>query len=278
MTYTLVSFHAHPDDEALLTAGTLARAAAEGHRVVLVVATSGEAGLAAAAQSGLDDQGAERLGALRIAELERSAAILGCDRLVRLEYPDSGLAGERGGFAALDIEEPAQRLADILTEERADVLTVYDARGGYGHPDHIQVHRVGHRAAELAGTAVVLEATVNQKALVRVARALQWTRLMPPDFTADRMRNVYSDPRDITHRVDVRHYLAQKRASMQAHATQAGGGESQRTLAFCVRLPGPLFRLAFGREWFVQRGRTPTDPRSSDIFDSLRPSESLGES
>ena len=160
MSFCLVSFHAHPDDEALLTAGTLARAAAEGHRVVLVVATGGEAGLSDTAP------GAE-LAARRADELDRSAAALGCAKVIRLDYPDSGMRNEHRGFASLPVDEPAERLAGILRAERADALTVYDRNGGYGHPDHVQVHRVGHRAAELAGTRLVLEATVDRTALLR---------------------------------------------------------------------------------------------------------------
>ena len=90
MTHTLVAFHAHPDDEALLTAGTMARAAAEGHRVVLVVATDGDLGLAASTYAG---DGA--LGRRRLAELRTSAARLGVARVEHLGYADSGL-GPRG--------------------------------------------------------------------------------------------------------------------------------------------------------------------------------------
>ena len=157
MSYTLVSFHAHPDDEALLTAGTLARAAAAGHRVVLVVATAGEAGLASA-----DDLADGALGKRRTAELERSAAALGCARVEVLGYADSGMAdapsGAAGAFALVSVDEAAERLAAILREESADALTIYDPAGGYGHPDHVQVHHVGIRAAEIAGTPLVLEA------------------------------------------------------------------------------------------------------------------------
>src|SRR5438874_9707919 len=127
--YTLVSFHAHPDDEALFTAGTLARAAAEGHRVILVVATAGEAGLAATALA--SDEG---LAVRRTAELERSTAALGCHQLHLLGYDDSGLDGRAGrqgwAFAHLSVNAAAERLAAILTEAGADVLTVYDAAGG----------------------------------------------------------------------------------------------------------------------------------------------------
>ncbi|MEO9236544.1 MAG: PIG-L family deacetylase, partial [Jatrophihabitantaceae bacterium] len=111
MSFRLVSFHAHPDDEALLTAGTLARAAAEGHRVVLVVATSGEAGLAATAPGAA-------LAASRRAELHASAAAIGCARVIELNYPDSGMHNEHNGFASLPVDEPAGRLAEILREER----------------------------------------------------------------------------------------------------------------------------------------------------------------
>jgi LmbE family N-acetylglucosaminyl deacetylase len=84
------------------------------------------------------------------------------------------------------------------------------------------------------------------------------------------MRSAYSDRSEITHRVDVRGHLSQKRASMRAHATQATGGTGSRTLAFFLRLPGPLYRRVFGAEWFIERGRTPSRPALDDIFASLR--------
>jgi len=267
-TFRVVSFHAHPDDEALLTAGTLARATAEGHRVTIVVATNGEAGLADTPGSA-HSPGAG-LGATRLAELRASAAALGCARVVALGYPDSGMRNENRGFASVPVDEAAARLAEVLAEERADVLTVYDRNGGYGHPDHVQVHRVGHRAAELAGTAVVLEATVDRTALVRALSAIRWTRLAPAAFAPERMRSAYSDRAEITHRVDVRGQLSRKRASMRAHATQATGGTGSRTLAFFLRLPGPLYRRVFGTEWFIERGRPPATPAVDDIFASLR--------
>jgi LmbE family N-acetylglucosaminyl deacetylase len=263
MSFCLVSFHAHPDDEALLTAGTLARAAAEGHRVVLVVATRGEAGLS----DGAPDGG---LGERRADELERSAAALGCAKVIRLDYPDSGMRNEHRGFASLPVDEPAERLAAILRAERADALTVYDRNGGYGHPDHVQVHRVGHRAAELAGTRLVLEATVDRTALIRALSLVRWTRLLPADFAPHRMRDSYSDRASITHRIDVRRYADHKRRSMAAHASQAAGGAAPRTLALFLKLPGPLYRRVFGAEWFIEAHRTPSRPPVADLFASLR--------
>ncbi len=261
MSFCLVSFHAHPDDEALLTAGTLARVAAEGHRVVLVVATRGEAGLS-------DVGPGSALGDRRADELDRSAAALGCARVIRLDYPDSGMHNEHRGFASMPVEEPAERLAEILRAERADALTVYDRNGGYGHPDHVQVHRVGHRAAQLAGTALVLEATVDRTALLRALSPVR--RLLPPDFAPDRLRHSYTDRAAITHRIDVRAFTGAKRRSMAAHASQATGGD-RRTLALFLKLPGPLYRRVFGTEWFVETGRAPSRPPLSDLFASLRP-------
>jgi LmbE family N-acetylglucosaminyl deacetylase len=263
MSFCLVSFHAHPDDEALLTAGTLARAAAEGHRVVVVVATRGEAGLSDGPPGpGLADRRAD--------ELDRSAAALGCAKVIRLDYPDSGMRNEHRGFASMPVEEPAERLASILRAERADALTVYDRNGGYGHPDHVQVHRVGHRAAELAGTRLVLEATVDRTALTRALSLVRWTRLLPPEFAPDRLRHSYSDRTAITHRIDVRAFADAKRRSMAAHASQAGGGSGTRTLAVFLRLPRPLYRRVFGTEWFIEAGRAPARPPLPDLFASLR--------
>lgn len=269
MPYTLVTFHAHPDDEALLTAGTLARAAAEGHRVVLVVATVGEAGLASSAH-----RAGGALGARRLDELRRSARELGCARVEWLGYADSGMASAPSRapdpFAEAGVEEAARRLAGILREEGADVLTVYDAAGGYGHPDHVQVHHVGIRAAELADTPVVLEATVDRGLLRRALRLVSWLPGIPADFAPSKFATAYTAPEDLTHRVDVRGFAPHKRAAMAAHASQAGADTGVRTLAVLLRLPRPLFRRALGHEWFTERGRTPARPLLDDVFASLR--------
>jgi LmbE family N-acetylglucosaminyl deacetylase len=264
MTFTLVSFHAHPDDEALLTGGTLARAAAEGHRVVLVVATAGEAGLAADRGGGL--------GGRRLFELRQAAGELGCARIECLGYPDSGSTHPvpAGSFAAMPVTEPAARLAAILREEAADVLTVYDPAGGYGHPDHVAVHHVGLAAARLAGTPCVLAATVDRTALRRASRVLSWLPRVPAEFGPARFRTAYTAREQLTHRIDVRRYTAAKRAALAAHVSQAGGGDSLRTLALLLRLPRPVFHRLLGAEWFVEIGRPPGPELCDDLFDSLR--------
>lgn len=274
MAYTIVSFHAHPDDEALLTAGTLARAAAEGHRVVLVTATAGEAGLAAS-QFGPPD----RLAQARLEELRRSAGAIGAARVELLGYADSGLDGRAPipadpsapvPFARADVEQAALRLAALLCEERADVLTSYDPAGGYGHPDHVQVHRVAARAAEVAGTPVVLEATVDRDLLRRAVRLVAKVHTLPPEFDVSTFDRAYTPREQITHRVDVRRYTDRKRASMQAHASQATADSGDRTLAALLRLPRPAYRWVLGREWFVERGRAAGGPKLDDVFASVR--------
>src|SRR2546425_614292 len=155
---TLVLFHAHPDDESIDTGGVMRKAADEGHRVVVVLATKGEHG---EVDDGFLDPG-EELWQRRVKETQAAADILGVARIEFLGYVDSGMADtpeneKPDSFWQADIDEAAERLAGILRDERADILTIYDDNGLYGHPDHIQVHRVGARAAELADTSKVYE-------------------------------------------------------------------------------------------------------------------------
>ncbi len=270
MSRTVVVFHAHPDDEALLTSGTMAKCAAAGHRVVLVVATDGALGLAAADYTAGGD-----LGRLRLGELDRSAASLGVARVVHLGYADSGMGPQTypdppgaTRFVRADREEAAARLAAILHEERADVLIGYDPAGGYGHRDHVKVHEVGVRAGELARTPRVLQATVPRDLLVRGIHLAQKVYRFPPDFDEAAFERAYSARADITHRIDVHRHIAAKRASMRAHASQASAdGGADRTLQMFLRIPRPLYDLVFGREWFIDpshRGRV-----SRDLFDGL---------
>ncbi len=273
MPHTLLAFHAHPDDEALLTSGTLARAVAEGHRVVVVVATDGELGLTSA-----DFRDApEGLGGRRLDELRESARALGVHRVEYLGYADSGMGPEmlpdppgKRRFIAADVDEAAERLAVLLREEAADVLLTYDRNGGYGHRDHVRVHGVGARAAELAGTRRVLQATVPRNEILRGIRLAARVYRFPPDFDVASFERAYSPRAEITHRISVRRYASQKRASMRAHASQAAvDGGADRTLAAFLRIPRPLFDLVFGREWYVDPSRPPGSPVAKDVFDGL---------
>ncbi len=263
--------HAHPDDEALLTAGTLARAAADGHRVVLVLATRGEGG----------DVGAdvlvdgEDLGGRRTAEAEASAAALGVARLEFLGYADSGLGADGeghwpvGSLCAADPVEVAERLAEVLREEQADVLVADDRHGGYGHPDHRRVHEVAAAAARLVEV-VFFEATVDREFLAGgVALAESMGLAVPEGFVPPDVSEWYTPAAEITHAIDVTGMLDAKRASMRAHASQATGApDTVRTLAVFLELPDEVFALAFGTEWFTRRG-APTEPRATDLFADL---------
>ncbi len=247
---TLVSFHAHPDDECINCGGVMRKAADEGHRVVLVVATRGELG---EVPDGFLAEG-EDLTTRRVAETHAAAEILGVARVAFLDYVDSGMVGEPtndapGSFWTAPVDEAAKRLAAILEEESADVLTVYDDNGGYGHPDHIQVHRVGLRAAELAGTPRVYQATVNRdhfRAGLAAAREAGEDPVGPgEDFEIGKPAEL------LTAKVDVSPYLAVKRAAMRAHASQISED------SFFLAIPDEQFAFAFGTEWFIREGQGP---------------------
>ena len=272
MAHTLLAFHAHPDDEALLTAGTMARAAAEGHRVIVVVATDGNAGLASS-----DFAADGRLGERRLDELRESARALGVARVEHLGYADSGLGPQtwpdppgQTRFVRADVDEAAGLLAEILIGESVDVLLTYDANGGYGHRDHVKVHQVGALAAELAKTPRVLQATVPRDAICRAVAVAAKVYRFPADFDPTAFQRSFSPRSDITHRVNVRRYTSAKRASMRAHASQASAdGGADRTLAAFLRIPRPLYDVVFGREWFVDPAQPPGGPISRDVFAGL---------
>lgn len=251
---TLVCFHAHPDDESIATGGTIARAVAEGHRVVLVIATNGDHGEVPA-----DLAPGETLVDRRRAETEASARMLGVHRLEWLGYADSGMTGwaqnqHDAAFMRAPLDEAAERLAAILRDESADVLTVYDWHGGYGHPDHIQVHHVGHRAAVLAGTPRVFESTMNRDAMARLITAAREMGVLPgddefdPEGPADDGNPMGTREAEISLRVDVSEFIDLKRASIRCHASQITDS------GFFSQMPDDAFAMAFGSEWFIRPG------------------------
>jgi LmbE family N-acetylglucosaminyl deacetylase len=248
---TLVSFHAHPDDECIACGGVIRKAADEGHRVVLVVATRGEQG---EIPEGLLADG-EQLWQRRVEETLASAEIIGAHRVEFLGYTDSGMMGTPansapGSFWTANVDEAAKKLAALLDEERADVLTCYDDHGGYGHPDHIQVHRVGMRAAELAGTRRVFQSTMNRDLILRGREmfAAQGEEIETPDIDTE---SFGTPEAQITAAVDVTPYLDYKRRAMRAHASQIS------EQSFFLAMPDQAFQFAFGTEWFIRPGQGP---------------------
>ena len=259
---TGVILHAHPDDETIATGGTIAKAKRDGHRVVLVIATAGEEGEPV---PGVLAEG-EALGDRRVRETELAASLLGVDRVAFLGYRDSGMMGEPtndnpASFWQADVHDAATRLAQILREERADLLVTYDSNGVYGHPDHIQVHRVGVRAAEYADVHRVFEASFSREFMRDV-----FAELEAPDDTDD---NGQPDDLDsfglpeaeLTHRVDVSDFVVVKRNALLSHESQISPDHPM------AKMPIDAFARWSGVEWFRDR-RHPRDGGTfrGDVF------------
>lgn len=264
---TLVCFHAHPDDEALATGGLMAKAAAAGHRVVLVTATRGEQG---EPQPGVLAPG-EELWQRRVVELAESCRILGAEGPRFLDYEDSGMMGEPTNdnpacFWRADVGEAAQRLASILIEVQADVLTIYDDHGLYGHPDHIQVHRVGLAAGKLLGLEHVYESTVNRDQMLlgirEMAGELEAMGEEPPRFDEIDQFGVAED--DLAYQVDVSAFAHQKRAAIAVHRSQVASDN------FLISGSEDRFAKMMGWESFAIPGRTGTGgPVTVDLLPGL---------
>ena len=231
--------HAHPDDESIETGATMARYAAQGAGVTLVTCTLGELGEVIPpelAHLAFDRDGG--LGEYRIGELAAACRALGVTDHRFLGGPgrwrDSGMMGTPtnelpGCFWLADVDEAARLLLGVITEVRPHVLVSYDARGFYGHPDHIQAHRVSRRAFELAdGLVSKLYATAVPKSVLAEAMALlaedsRGGQLGGVDFS--RVESVEglpfgTDDQNVTTQIDAADYLDAKLAAMHAHATQ----------------------------------------------------------
>src|SRR5271170_869314 len=162
----LLLVHAHPDDESIGTGATMAKYAAEGARVTLVTCTLGELG--EIIPPDLRHLFPDELGQHRIVELDRACAALGVTDHRFLggagRWRDSGMMGTAGNedprcFWRADLDEAARQLGAIIREVNPQVIVTYDANGFYGHPDHIQAHRVAWRAYQQDQAARLFYAT-----------------------------------------------------------------------------------------------------------------------
>ena len=259
--HTIVFLHAHPDDEASQTSGSMARAVAEGSRVVVVFATNGDHGEVPA-----DLAPGEGVVDRRRVEAAGSAAAIGLHRVEWLGYADSGMSGweqnsHEDAFVAAPLEEAAARFAAILDEEDADIVVGYDWHGGYGHPDHVRVHEVLHAAAALAARRPrVLESTMNRDAMRRLAEGARAAGagagagaddIFDPDQPMDD-GNPLGEPESAIHwRVDVSDRLDQRRAALQAHASQTSD------VGMMLSMPPEIFSVFFGHEHYIEPGREP---------------------
>ncbi|MFP4310998.1 MAG: N-acetyl-1-D-myo-inositol-2-amino-2-deoxy-alpha-D-glucopyranoside deacetylase [Nitriliruptoraceae bacterium] len=279
---TLLSVHPHPDDEAIACGGVLARAAAQGVRTVVVTCTGGEEGENLA---GID-LGATPLAEHRRRELAAALAELGVDAHHWLGYRDSGMAGSTSNdhpdsFHRADLEQAATRLAAIVRAERPDVVVSDDRTGTYGHPDHVKAHHVTVRAVALAAdpqAAVPGEVWRVAKRYVHTIARSQLLALhhqllaagLPSPFGAEPIASVDDVPlgvrdEEVTTRVDVRPWLALKRAAMAAHRSQIGPD------SFFLNTPRELAEGAFGTESFVLEAGVPAgaDGREDDLLAGL---------
>ena len=268
-----VAFHAHPDDEALLDLGhdgARRRRGAPGRRRRRH--RRRRSGWPPSDYVGDGRHGA-RLGP--DGRAAASAAPLGVARVENLGYADSGLGPEplprparaRCASSAPTPEEAAARLAAILREEQADVLLTYDANGGYGHRDHVKVHHVGARAAELAGTPTRAPGDGAARPPGPGDPVRHPDLPVPTGVRRHLVRAGLQRPRRDHPPDDVRRYASQKRASMRAHASQASAdGGADRTLAAFLRIPRPVFDLVFGREWYVDASRPAGAGVAHDVF------------
>lgn len=236
----LLLVHAHPDDETIVTGATMARYAAEGAHITLVTCTLGEEGEVIPpelAHLASDREGG--LGEYRVTELERACAALGVHDQRFLggkgRYRDSGMMGAPTNshpacFWQADVDTAAHELAAIIREVRPQVIVTYDDNGGYGHPDHIQAHRVTMRAfaqaadPSLPGTpwqARKLYAIAQPRKLLEESVARM--QADPGPFTAPAaVEDIAPGTPDdlVTTRIDGSAYWEKKRDALQAHATQ----------------------------------------------------------
>lgn len=240
----LLLVHAHPDDESIGTGATMAKYAAEGTGVTLVTCTLGELGEIIPpdlADLAWDKQ--NKLGEYRIGELDAACAALGVTDHRFLGGPgrwhDSGMMGTpanewEGSFWRAHVDVAAHALLDVITEVRPAVMVTYDENGFYGHPDHIQAHRVAWRAFELAdGLVSKFYATAIPKSVLADAIKLMGESnngVQAPSDEGESSGFLAVDSADdlpfgvpdeqVTTEIDATGYLEAKLAAMRAHATQ----------------------------------------------------------
>jgi LmbE family N-acetylglucosaminyl deacetylase len=271
---TFMAVHAHPDDEATSTGGVLARYAAEGMRTVLVTCTDGRCGDGpGGAKPGAPGHDPEAVVAMRRKELEVSRAALGISDLELLGYHDSGMMGwadndAPGAFWRMPVEEGAARLAELMRHYRPDVVVTYDPNGFYGHPDHIQAHRITMAALELIDHhPKVYWTTMPRSGMQKFGEIMrEFGEEMPePDpEEAAALADIGLPDEEISTWVDTSAYSGQKYDALAAHASQGDN-------IFFLRMGRERFGQLMGIETFVRvRDTTGADLPEDDLFAGLR--------
>ncbi|MFG1968531.1 PIG-L family deacetylase [Nonomuraea fuscirosea] len=270
---TLMVVHAHPDDECLTTGGILARYTEEGVRTVLVTCTNGEQG---------DDQNGVKPGepghddaavaAKRLEELRESVGHLAVEHLELLGYRDSGMEGWEANshpdaFANVPVESAAARLAALMEHYRPQVVVTYDETGGggYGHPDHVQTHRVTVAAVERSGIPDKFYYTaIPRSSIMRMFELMKESGVDVGDF--DPSGDFGTPDERVTSVVDVAPYVERKLKALQAH-------ESQGDNIFLLRMAEDVRMQAFAHEAFERvLSKVDAPAHEEDLFAGLRDS------
>ncbi|MEU6955218.1 PIG-L family deacetylase [Streptomyces sp. NPDC045714] len=283
---TLMAVHAHPDDEATGTGGVLARYAAEGIRTVLVTCTDGGCGDGpGGVKPGDPGHDPAAVAAMRRRELEASCEVLEVSDLETLDYADSGMIGwpsneAPGSFWQTPVEKGAARLAELMRHYRPDVVVTYDENGFYGHPDHIQAHRITMAALEMTElTPKVYWTTMPHSMLRRFGEAMREFHedLPQPDSEPERQPEPEPDPAgadamteiglpddEVTTWVDTTAFSGQKFDALAAHASQGDN-------IFFLKMGKERFGDLMGTETFVRvQDATGAALPEKDLFAGLR--------
>jgi LmbE family N-acetylglucosaminyl deacetylase len=271
---TLMAVHAHPDDEVTSTGGLLARCAAEGIQTVVVTCTDGSCGDGpGGAKPGEPGHDPAAVVAMRHDELEASCAILQVSHLELLGYADSGMMGwpnndAPGSFWTVPVDAAAARLAELMRHYQPDVVVTYDENGFYGHPDHIQAHRVTMAAVALTNLPAKVYWTTVPRSKIKefgeVMRELGADWDLPDSSTDEPQPEIGLPDDEITSWVDVTAFAGQKFDAMSAHASQSEN-------IFFLRMGKARFAEMMGIETFVRvRDRTAARVPEDDLFAGLR--------
>jgi LmbE family N-acetylglucosaminyl deacetylase len=265
---TLVCVHAHPDDEALFTAGVTSFYADLGYRVVLITCTNGQLGIDDHRRPGshpLHDVEVTR--ATRAGELQHAARVAGFSRVVTLGYDDSGMTGwaqnERPeAFMNADVGHVARTLAALFDEEHASVVVTYDENGFYGHPDHIMANVVTRAALEVASSPRRLYyPVVPRSVLEEFVAGAKTSDVTLPAWIVDAGLTVSDDM--VATRMDVRAFAKRKNQAIAAHASQVDNAD-------LVTMDDELFTLLFGIEYYQRAwSRDVTSGDETDLFGGL---------
>lgn len=278
ITNSLLAVFAHPDDEAFGTGGTLSRYAARGVRVYLVCATRGEVGEISDPSLATP----ETLGQVREGELRCAAETMGVSEVIFLDYRDSGMAGtpenlHPRALINASAEEVISRLVGIIRRLRPQIVITFEPNGGYGHPDHIAIHKhtvaAFHAAADPAqypGLGPAWQATrlfytaIPRSFFIQMRQQLVALGEDTADF--DRFERFGWPDEQVTTVIDVSDTVAAKWEALNCHRTQFGPGNLFR------RLPEAQVKQLMSLEHFAQAWPEPPPAYDlPDLFTGLAP-------